>query len=161
MCDLPFLIIATGSPSGDALQEWLLVLGFLVAIAVGIKKLFEKKPSHAELATKEELKGYAKDTDLKEFKTEVRVDLAQIEGRIDGAMTKVESLHREAMAKLDEYSTNSYKSRQGIHKDVNRIDKSLTKVETRQSEQKDQISKVERRQDEHVEKVIQSLTNNG
>ena len=111
-------MIMAATPTGDALLSWLVVLGFLMGIALGIKHLTSKKPTHAELATKDELKQFVCYTEFKEFKTEVRGDMKEIKALIAGAVDKVES-----------YAEKSYQARKGIHKQVNEIDKKQAALE--------------------------------
>ncbi|MGJ8674052.1 hypothetical protein [Rubritalea sp.] len=133
--DFPFLgVLGGATPHPEALTDWLGVLGFLIGIAVGAKHLLSKKPSHAELATKEELGSYVRQSQFNEFKTEVRGDMAEIKALIGGAVSKVE-----------DFAEKSYQARKSIHRDVNRVDKQLTECKTRQEEQEKQINKLENR----------------
>lgn len=124
------------TPTPAALYNWMLVLGFLAGIALTLKHLFTKKPSHSELATKEEMQKEldrrALRSDLNEFKAEVRGDMSEIKALIGGAVSKVE-----------DYAEKSYHARKAIHAQVNTIDKGLTECRTRQSEQEKQITKLE------------------
>ena len=106
------MINMAATPTGDALLSWLVVLGFLMGLAIAIKHLFSKKPTHAELATKDELKQFVSHGEFKEFKTEVRGDMKEIKALIAGAVDKVEN-----------FAEKSYQARKEIHKQVNAIDK--------------------------------------
>ena len=100
-----------------------------------MKNLFGKKPTHAEMATKQELKEelnkYVRQGQFDEFKAEVRGDMKEIKAMI-----------RESVSKVEDFAEKSYQARKGIHKQVNAIDKGLTAVETRQSEQGRQLNSI-------------------
>jgi hypothetical protein len=125
-------VLAVDTPSDGSIGSWLGVLAFLIGIGVGLKHLISKKPTHAELATKEELAQYVRQSQFNEFKTEVRGDMGEIKALIAGAVSKVE-----------DYAEKSYLARKGIHKQVNEIDKGLTQCQTRQNEQEKQIIRIQ------------------
>lgn len=97
-----------------------------MGFALGVKALFGKKPTHAELATKkelqEELKSYVTQSRFDEFKAEMRGDMKEIKTMITNAVTKVE-----------EFAEKSYQARKGIHKQVNEIDKKQAALDAIQS----------------------------
>lgn len=118
------LIITLGAatPTGDALLSWLVVLGFLMFIALGIKNLTAKKPTHAELATKRELESYVRRGEFAEFKAEVRGDMKEIKAMITNAVDRVEN-----------FAEKSYQARKAIHRQVNEIDKKQAALEAVQT----------------------------
>ena len=137
------MILAADLPDGDGVKDFLMVAMFLLVMAAAVKNLLAKSPTHAELATKKELEGFVKQSQFNEFKAEVRGDVNAILARIDGAMSKMELLHKEGVKKVEGYAEKSYQSRQRIHKQVNGIDKELASVKTRQNEQEKQINKLQ------------------
>lgn len=131
--NISLLMLASAEPDPKVMMNFLQVVTYLAVLAGGLKVVFIKKPGLAELATKKELEGYVRQGQFNEFRMEVRGDVAEIKAMITGSVSKVE-----------DYAEKSYLARKDIHKQVNGIDKQLTKVETRQDEQGKQITEITR-----------------
>lgn len=143
---VPFsAVLASGSADPSQIGIWVIILFLMLNGAVAAKKLWSKSPTHAELATKEELGNtkeelgrelgkYVKQSQFAEFKTEVRGDMKEITRLIEKSCEKV-----------DEYAEKSYQARKGIHKTVNKIDREQGCLKTRQDEQEKSINKLEDR----------------
>ena len=128
-----FIILASSPPNPETMMDFLEVVTYLAVLAGGLRVVFARKPGLAELATKKELEGYVRQSQFNEFRMEVRGDVAEIKAMITGSVSKVE-----------DYAEKSYLARKDIHKQVNGIDKQLTRVETRQHEQGKQITEINR-----------------
>lgn len=95
-------ILAESTPSAEAIKEWLLVVGFLVGIGVGVKKLLQKAPAATPQplrvkADEDYVTTTSHDKDIKEIKEELK--------RHAGRRAEIYDTQKEqgaALAALDE-----------------------------------------------------------